>query len=59
MSRTDTVPPPAVLIVEDDATIVHYLHLGLEGHGYSATSATTGSPTLSSRGSSGSPGSHC
>ena len=46
MSRTDPVPLPAVLIVEDDATIGHHLHLGLEGHGYSATWCRTGAAAL-------------
>ena len=34
MSRTDPAPFPAVLIVEDEPTIGHHLHLGLQGHGY-------------------------
>src|SRR3954464_3848597 len=46
MLRTDTVPRPAVLTVEDDATIGHHLHLGLEGHGYSATWCRTGTAAL-------------
>jgi DNA-binding response OmpR family regulator len=46
MSRTDIVPRPAVLIVEDDATIGHHLHLGLEGHGNSATWCRTGTAAL-------------
>jgi DNA-binding response OmpR family regulator len=46
MSRTDPVPLPAVLIVEDDPTIGHHLQLGLEGHGYSATWCRTGTAAL-------------
>jgi DNA-binding response OmpR family regulator len=46
MSRTDLVPLPAVLIVEDDRTIGHHLHLGLEGHGYRATWCRTGAAAL-------------
>jgi DNA-binding response OmpR family regulator len=46
MSRTDPVPLPAVLIVEDDPTIGHHLHLGLEGHGYPTTWCRTGTAAL-------------
>ena len=46
MSRTDPVQLPAVLIVEDDTTIGHHLHLGLEGHGYPTTWCRTGSAAL-------------
>ena len=46
MSRTDPVPLPAVLIVEDDPTIGHHLHLGLEGHGYRTTWCRTGAAAL-------------
>src|SRR6476659_2029188 len=50
MSRTDPVPLPAVLpsvlIVEDDPTIGHHLHLGLQGHGYPTTWCRTGGAAL-------------
>ena len=46
MSRTDPVQLPAVLIVEDDPTIGHHLHLGLEGHGYQTTWCRTGGAAL-------------
>jgi DNA-binding response OmpR family regulator len=46
MSRTDPVQLPAVLIVEDDPTIGHHLHLGLEGHGYPTTWCRTGGAAL-------------
>jgi DNA-binding response OmpR family regulator len=46
MSRTDPVQLPAVLIVEDDPTIGHHLHLGLEGHGYPTTWCRTGAAAL-------------
>jgi DNA-binding response OmpR family regulator len=46
MSRTDPVPLPAVLIVEDDPTIGHHLQLGLEGHGYPTTWCRTGTAAL-------------
>ena len=46
MSWTDPLPLPAVLIVEDDPTIGHHLHLGLEGHGYPTAWCRTGSAAL-------------
>jgi DNA-binding response OmpR family regulator len=46
MSRTDPVQLPAVLIVEDDPTIGHHLHLGLQGHGYPTTWCRTGGAAL-------------
>jgi CheY-like chemotaxis protein len=46
MSRTDPAPFPAVLIVEDDPTIGHHLHLGLQGHGYPTTWCRTGAAAL-------------
>jgi len=35
-----------VLIVEDDPTIGHPLHLGLQGHGYPTTWCRTGAAAL-------------
>jgi CheY-like chemotaxis protein len=35
-----------VLIVEDDPTIGHHLHLGLEGHGYPTAWCRTGAAAL-------------
>ena len=46
MSRTDPGLLPAVLIVEDDPTIGHHLHLGLQGHGYPTTWCRTGGAAL-------------
>jgi DNA-binding response OmpR family regulator len=46
MSRTDSGPLPAVLIVEDDPTIGHHLHLGLQSHGYPTTWCRTGGAAL-------------
>jgi CheY-like chemotaxis protein len=46
MSRTDPAQFPAVLIVEDDPTIGHHLHLGLQGHGYPTAWCRTGAAAL-------------